>query len=149
MCVKTKLLQSNGEERIIEPDSEICYCVVKLFRDHSAERKSSTDVAHIKKKIEKLNKEITDRELGKDLIGPNRGCVSMHSGQVYHRPQKRKWTIKSRENHSIDEDIHTELARIHGLFSSAREVSILRFVVTSEMIWICILSFYLAEQTQW
>ncbi|CAG8000048.1 unnamed protein product [Penicillium salamii] len=127
LCAKTEILRSDGEEWMMEHDSEMCYCVIKLFRDHGAERKSSNDVAHVKKKIEKLNKEITDRELGVDLIGPNHGCGSMNGGQIGHRPQKPKGAIKSRKDYTTDEDLHAELAQTYALFQSAHEVSVLRF----------------------
>jgi hypothetical protein len=68
LCTKTELLRLEGVKRTTEHDSEMCYCAIKLFRDHGAERKLSNDVAHIKKKIEKLNQQITDRELGSDFV---------------------------------------------------------------------------------
>jgi hypothetical protein len=36
--------------------------VVKLFRDHGAERKSSNDKTHARKRIEELNKQIVVQE---------------------------------------------------------------------------------------
>lgn len=128
LCAKTEILRSDGEKRIMKHDSEMCYCVVKLFRDHGAERKLSNDVARAKKNIEKLNKEIADRELGADFVRPNAGYNLMNSGQFDHRPQKRKWSMKSRKNHPTDKDLHAELAQMHELFSSARQVSVLRFL---------------------
>ncbi|EFX04440.1 cp2 transcription factor [Grosmannia clavigera kw1407] len=44
--------------------AEICFCKVKLFRDHGAERKLSNDVAHIKKTIDKLKQQIAQAENG-------------------------------------------------------------------------------------
>ena len=43
---------------------EICFCKVKLFRDHGAERKLSNDVAHVKKSIDKLKQQIAQAESG-------------------------------------------------------------------------------------
>jgi hypothetical protein len=42
--------------------SQLCYCKVKLFRDHGAERKLSNDVAHVKKTIAKLQKIIAETD---------------------------------------------------------------------------------------
>lgn len=44
--------------------AEICFCKVKLFRDHGAERKLSNDVAHIKKTIDKMKQQIAQAESG-------------------------------------------------------------------------------------
>lgn len=48
---------------------EICFCKVKLFRDHGAERKLSNDVAHIKKTIDKLKQQIAQAESGMKDFG--------------------------------------------------------------------------------
>jgi hypothetical protein len=126
LCAKTEILPSDDEKPIMKHSSEMCYCVVKLFRDHGAERKLSNDVAHVKKNIEKLNKEIADRELGADFAGPNAGYNPMNSAQFDHRRQKRKWSMKSRKNHTTDKDLHAELAQMHEVLSSARQMSVLR-----------------------
>lgn len=51
LCAKTVILSSEGREGVMEYHSEISYCAVKLFRDHGAERKTSNDEVHVKKKI--------------------------------------------------------------------------------------------------
>ncbi|CAI7678062.1 unnamed protein product [Penicillium pancosmium] len=55
LCAKTKQL---GELDIQEP--EVCFCNVKLFRDHGAERKLSNDAASIRKRMEKLQLQMND-----------------------------------------------------------------------------------------
>lgn len=127
LCAKTNILPLDGEKRIMKHNSELCYCVVQLFRDHGAERKLSNDVAHVKKKIEKLNREITDRTLGTETVGPNGGHNPINSGQFDHQPQKRESLMKSRKIHKIHNDLHAELAQTHELFSSARPESVLTF----------------------
>lgn len=126
LSAKTKSLHSEGEKELMEHDSEMCYCVVKLFRDHGAQRKTSNDVAHLKKKIEKLNKQIAVRELGSDSGGPSHAYNPTNVGQLNHPPQKRKWSMKPRKSKTTDNDLYAELALMHELFSSAREVSVLR-----------------------
>lgn len=49
LCAKTKQLPDVGPQ-----ENETCFCKVKLFRDHGAERKLSNDAKIIQKKIEKL-----------------------------------------------------------------------------------------------
>lgn len=50
LCAKTELL-SPGEEVGAIREAEVCYCKVKVFRYHGAERKLSNDVAHVTKAI--------------------------------------------------------------------------------------------------
>jgi hypothetical protein len=58
LCAKTEIV-STGSLHPTPEVSEICYCEVQLFRDHGAERKLSTDVAHVKKTIDKLKQKIS------------------------------------------------------------------------------------------
>ena len=53
LCAKIELL-SPGEEVGAIYEAEVCYCKVKVFRDHGAERKLSNDVAYVTKAIERL-----------------------------------------------------------------------------------------------
>ncbi|OAA74258.1 CP2 transcription factor [Akanthomyces lecanii RCEF 1005] len=50
LCAKTTQL-SGGDGPVAngEAKADVCFCKVKLFRDHGAERKLSNDAAHIKK----------------------------------------------------------------------------------------------------
>lgn len=88
LYAKTNILHREGEKGIMQDNPELCYCVVQLFRDHSAERKLLNDVAHLKKKIERLNKQITDRESGLNFIGPSCSYNLMNSGQLNDPPQE-------------------------------------------------------------
>jgi hypothetical protein len=126
LCTKTELLRPEGVKRTTEHDSEMCYCAIKLFRDHGAERKLSNDVAHIKKKIEKLNQQITDRELGSDFVRSIHDNNSRNRGQFNHWPRKGKSSMKPWKPPTT-ENLRFELALTHKLFSSARQVSVLGF----------------------
>ncbi|KAJ5974793.1 hypothetical protein N7481_008500 [Penicillium waksmanii] len=74
LCAKTKQL---GEPGIQEP--EICFCNVKLFRDHGAERKLSNDAASIRKRMEKLQLQMKDPAPPECLNKRKRGSVSAKS----------------------------------------------------------------------
>jgi hypothetical protein len=50
LCVKTD--QVNVTEPHYQP--EICFCKIRVFRDHGAERKFSNDVTNVRKRIQKL-----------------------------------------------------------------------------------------------
>ncbi|KAJ5676730.1 uncharacterized protein N7477_002363 [Penicillium maclennaniae] len=56
LCVKTEMMQP--DDGTFEHQPEICFCKVKLFRDHGAERKLANDAAHVNKTIEKLKKQV-------------------------------------------------------------------------------------------
>jgi hypothetical protein len=51
---------------------QICFCGVKLFRDHGAERKLSNDIEHVKKTFEKLQQRLTQVETGMKKSGKRR-----------------------------------------------------------------------------
>ncbi|KAJ5106860.1 hypothetical protein N7456_003535 [Penicillium angulare] len=61
-CAKTELLSPKADGTLSE--SEVCYCKVKLFRDHGAERKQANDLQHVRKSIGKLEQEIKNMGLG-------------------------------------------------------------------------------------
>lgn len=74
LCAKTKQL---GEVDVQEP--EICFCNVKLFRDHGAERKLSNDAIGIQKRIEKLKLQINEPDPPDASWKRKRGNTSMTS----------------------------------------------------------------------
>lgn len=125
LCAKTELLRSEGEKGVMENDSEICCCVIKLFRDHGAERKLSNDEAHVMKKISRLHEQITDRKLGTKFDGKFSGYDPMNDEQCNHRHQKRPWSTNSRRGQTSDNDLHAELALCTELLSSPHRVSVL------------------------
>ncbi|KAJ5288299.1 hypothetical protein N7508_011074 [Penicillium antarcticum] len=126
LCVKTQMLRSDDETETIDDKPENCYCLVKLYRDHGAERKLSNDKIYAKKRIEKLNKEILGKRTGEDFDGRSRRNTLTNDREFDIRPQKkRKWSISSRKGPASDKDLHAELATMAEVFSSARPVSVL------------------------
>ena len=133
LCAKTEVLSANDEDSAVE-NAEVCYCKVKLFRDHGAERKLSNDVAHVKKTIEKLKQQIAQIEMG----GVNFGKRKRSGGSLVlkgadNRPMKvpkhkRTWSIDSQTDGPgkvSAEDLHMKLAVVQDMFSSTRPVSVL------------------------
>lgn len=140
LCSKTTALTSNDSSPMSEPAFEICYCKVKLFRDHGAERKLSNDVAHVKKTIDKLKQQIAQAESGaKDFGKRKRGGGSHAKGQDHQRPgkapkHKRTWSMSSTSSAgggnggarpSLEDDLHFKLQTLQDMFTSTRPVSIL------------------------
>ncbi|KAL1964070.1 hypothetical protein VTN77DRAFT_7488 [Rasamsonia byssochlamydoides] len=134
LCAKTELLSPrDGNSGAQNP--EICYCKVKLFRDHGAERKLANDIAHVKKTMEKLKQQIAQLEMaGGSLSKRKRSSGSIAIKSSDNRPvkvlkNKRTWSIDSQNDGSrklsVEEDLHLKLAMVQDMFSSTRPVSIL------------------------
>lgn len=132
LCAKTESL-SPGEESGGSHDSEVCYCKVKLFRDHGAERKLSNDISHVKKTIEKLKQQIAQAEMGGGFGKRKRGSNSASSMKGSDRAKllkhKRTWSMNSQEGQpdklSLEDDLQAKLVMMQEMFSSTRNVSIL------------------------
>ncbi|KAJ4365746.1 hypothetical protein N0V83_008366 [Neocucurbitaria cava] len=135
LCAKTELIADatgSPQERM---DAELCYCKVKLFRDHGAERKLSNDVAHVKKTIDKLKQQIAQVESGMKDFGKRKRSGSISKSSASTRPgkvpkHKRTWSMSSASSTSgarapAEEDLHIKLASLQDMFSSTRPVSVL------------------------
>ncbi|KAL1979218.1 hypothetical protein VTN96DRAFT_6431 [Rasamsonia emersonii] len=133
LCAKTELLSPRDENSDAQ-SPEVCYCKVKLFRDHGAERKLSNDIAHVKKTIEKLKQQIAQLEMREGNLSKRKRS----SGSIAVRPSdnrpgkvpkhKRTWSIDSQNDDSgkpsAEEDLHLKLAMMQDMFSSTRPVSV-------------------------
>ena len=130
LCAKTEVISSSTPESPPGPIAEICFCKVKLFRDHGAERKLSNDVAHIKKTIDKLKQQISQVENGMREGNKRKRSGSMSNS---HRAgkiakHKRAWSVSSQGSSgraAIEDDLHSKLATMQDMFSSPRPVSVL------------------------
>jgi hypothetical protein len=141
LCAKTHLLAPDPTKPGPENTTpEICFCKVKLFRDHGAERKLSNDVAHVKKTIDKVKHQIAQAETGmKDTGKRKRASTKLKVGEP-HRPgkapkHKRTWSISSAssadgtgagaERSTLEDDLHFKLQTLQDMFTSTRPVSVL------------------------
>ncbi|KAG2412214.1 hypothetical protein HFD88_009771 [Aspergillus terreus] len=134
LCAKTEMIVPDEQTGTSGGDAEVCYCKVKLFRDHGAERKLSNDVAHVKKTIEKLNQQIAQAEMGAGNYGKRkRSSGSIALKNTDPRPSKitkhkRTWSMGSQEapeKMSMEDDLRIKLALMNEMFGSTRTVSIL------------------------
>lgn len=133
LCTKTELVTDIRSAPSPTIGAEVCYCRVKLFRDHGAERKLSNDVAHVKKTIDKLNQQIAQIESGmRDLGKRKRGSIARGSGD--DRPGKvlkhrRTWSMTSVTSSggrgNAEEDLHMKLMTLQDMFTSTRPASVL------------------------
>jgi hypothetical protein len=133
LCAKTEIISPGTPDSPPGPIAEVCFCKVKLFRDHGAERKLSNDVAHIKKTIDKLKQQIVQVEVGTNEYGKRKRSGSTVSKHPSHRPSKiakhkRAWSISSQGSTGrpvAEDDLHHKLANIQAMFTSTRPVSVL------------------------
>ncbi|PSN62693.1 CP2 transcription factor family protein-like protein [Corynespora cassiicola Philippines] len=135
LCAKTELLTTVPGTQPENSKPELCYCKVKLFRDHGAERKLSNDVAHVKKTIDKLKQQIAQVESGMKDFGKRKRSGSISKAAPSSRPgkvpkHKRTWSMSSASSNSgarpaAEEDLHMKLATLQDMFSSTRPASVL------------------------
>ena len=132
LCAKTEIISSGTPDSPPGPTAEVCFCKVKLFRDHGAERKLSNDIAHIKKTIDKLKQQIAQVENGVKDVGKRKRSGSA-SKATAHRPgkvpkHKRTWSVSSQGSGgrpAAEDDLHMKLATMQDMFSSTRPASVL------------------------
>ncbi|KAH8757379.1 CP2 transcription factor [Diaporthe sp. PMI_573] len=140
LCAKTSVLDSERPPAT-DTTAEICYCKVKLFRDHGAERKLSNDVAHVKKTIDKLKQQIAQAESGLKDFGKRKraGGSQMKGTDGSQRPgkvqkHKRTWSMSSASSaggggggarNALEDDLHFKLQTLQDMFTSTRPVSVL------------------------
>ncbi|KAK1488240.1 CP2 transcription factor [Colletotrichum tamarilloi] len=137
LCTKTSTFPIDTAQPAADANPEICFCKVKLFRDHGAERKLSNDVAHVKKTIDKLKQQITQAESGmKDFGKRKRSNAAAQVKGADQRPgkvqkHKRTWSMSSTSSAGagtrppLEEDLHFKLQTLQDMFTSTRPVSVL------------------------
>jgi CP2 transcription factor len=136
LCAKTEVIGS-GSPRSPPPSSpEICYCKVKLFRDHGAERKLSNDVVHVRKTIDKLKQQVSQAETGiRDFGRKKRPGSTSSKAAARTKPgkalkHKRTWSMSSASSSGggrppAEEDLQLKLSAMQAMFTSTQPVSIL------------------------
>ena len=130
LCVKTEMISPGSiPSTSITLEPKICYCKVKLFRDHGAERKSSNDTAHVKKTIDKVKQKIAGLESRSNhdgIIGqggPGRSS-SLESQADSLRGHKRSWSSSfgnnADEGHGSKASLRSQLALLQHMLASSR-----------------------------
>lgn len=133
LCAKTEMLPFEGASPQSSQDataSEICYCKVKLFRDHGAERKLANDILHIRKTIDKLRQQAAQAEgTGMKLFGKKKRDDDKPSKPGKAPKHKRTWSMSSASSaaggKSVEDDTNSKLMALEAMFSSTRSVSVL------------------------
>lgn len=128
LCVKTEMigLEDGTPAPGVGTEAEICYCKVKVFRDHGAERKLSNDVAHVQKAIHKVERQIAQGDIdGNNGLGKRKRRKGVGHGLTKnHTVSMSLSPSRSRSLTGID-DLHRALFELRNLFSSPQPVSVL------------------------
>jgi len=137
LCAKTSMVATDGLSNDTDMSPEVCFCKVKLFRDHGAERKLSNDIAHVKKSIDKLKQQLGQMESGMKDVGKRKRISNASKGIDLQRPgkvqkHKRTWSMSSASSAggagsrmTLEEDLQVKLQTLQDMFTSTRPVSIL------------------------
>ncbi|KAB8216616.1 CP2 transcription factor-domain-containing protein [Aspergillus novoparasiticus] len=121
LCAKTERILSPECPPEGETEAEICYCRVKVFRDHGAERKLANDVAHIQKSIDRVEKQIARADYHGGALGKKQKRRSVARGPTPNDPTRSKSRSPSV---STPGDLYKVLYDLQQLFSSPLSVSV-------------------------
>ena len=109
---------------------EISYCVVKIFRDHGAERKHINDVAHVSKLVEKFTHQAEQAEAGFKETGKRRRSDSMVASSRPAKIAKHKRTWSASSSGSLEElqepaedELRVRIRSLKTMPTSVRPVS--------------------------
>ncbi|KAH2362357.1 hypothetical protein KXV98_005460 [Aspergillus fumigatus] len=130
LCVKTEMIGPEDAMPAVGVgnEAEICYCKVKVFREHGAERKLSNDVAHVQKAIHKVEKQIAQRGIDSRInsrLAKRKQAQGVGCG-LPKNPILSTSLSSIRSNHMMGiDDLHKASLRLRELFSSQQPVSVL------------------------
>ncbi|KNG84894.1 CP2 transcription factor [Aspergillus nomiae NRRL 13137] len=121
LCAKTERISLPEVPSEAETEAEICYCRVKVFRDHGAERKLANDVTHIQKSIERVEKQIARADYHGGGLGKKQKRRSVARGTTPSDPTR---SMSRSPSVSTPGDLYKVLYDLQQLFSSALSVSV-------------------------
>lgn len=134
LCAKTEQI-SEHVGPTIHRNGELCYCKVKLFRDHGAERKLHNDIAHVKKTIDKLTQKRFNLETKSCNNGKRNhkfGSVSSSvSFQTLRSSPRSRGSVDSQNDFvgiSPEDNPDARLVQMHQMLASNRPVTELNLV---------------------
>ncbi|GFG24968.1 grainyhead-like protein 2 homolog [Aspergillus udagawae] len=128
LCVKTEMIGLEDGTPAPGPgtEAEICYCKVKVFRDHGAERKLSNDVAHVQKAIHKVERQIAQGDVdGNNGLGKRKRRKGVGHGLTKNHTVSMSLSPSRSNSLTGVDDLHRALFELRNLFSSSQPVSLL------------------------
>lgn len=138
LCVKTEAISALEASLIDDKvliknalsEPEVVYCLIKLFRDHGAERKYANDTTYVGKLIKKLKvaiKQDSPTTQESKLRRAGQATDQIESPQTSSR-KDRSFRIPSGSSRAKQKsDRYAQLARAEAMSISAGSTSILRY----------------------
>lgn len=123
LCAKTELLSSPESPRD-QDASELCYCKIKLFRDHGAERKHNNDLRHVQKSIVRLEQQIQDVQLG-GRYQKRRRANTTSTDMRDSRGLDNAGIESNFGNDMTEDNLQRRLATSQGMLTSTHTISVL------------------------
>ncbi|KAK1140091.1 hypothetical protein N8T08_010923 [Aspergillus melleus] len=124
LYAKTELIAPEVSPQPPLSTAEICYCRVKLFRDHGSERKLSNDAIQLQKAIDKVRQRLGDLELGAAQGRLNSGKRKRGKPSAAARQQLEPFLAMTHEFSARDE-LQTVVSDLEAVLSSSRPRSML------------------------
>ncbi|EAW07111.1 putative CP2 transcription factor [Aspergillus clavatus NRRL 1] len=128
LCVKTERISPDHSTPGLGGggEAEVCYCKVKVFRDHGAERKLSNDVAHVQKAIHKVERQIAQGDPdGANGLGKRKRRKGVGHGLTKNHTVSMSLSPSRANSLTAIDDLHRALFELRNLFSSSQPVSVL------------------------
>jgi CP2 transcription factor len=127
LCAKTEIVSADSLYCSSQVP-EICFCEVKVFRDHGAERKLANDIASVKTSIDKLKQQLAQAETRMKDSRKRKRNGSIAGKIMRGRPdtdtkQKRTQSILSAS--PTEEDLYIKLQIMQDTLLSTQPVSLL------------------------
>ncbi|KAI2622052.1 CP2 transcription factor-domain-containing protein [Xylaria nigripes] len=140
LCAKTSIVLPTTTSGATDSFSEICYCNMKLFRDHGAERKMNNDITHVKRNILKYQRQLEVAVMSaRDCTRRGRGGVqgrghnSQRSGRMKGRGPNGSGSRSSgsteggssgqNQRSAAEDDARRKTAEYQGRFTTTRPIS--------------------------
>ncbi|PGH18905.1 hypothetical protein AJ80_04324 [Polytolypa hystricis UAMH7299] len=128
LCAKTEVSSIGNIDGPPDNHFEVAYCMVKLFRDHGAERKLSNDSLHVKKLIQKLSQQLIQIKNGDGLPDKRKRNGSIVKGAAPKSLKHKRTNSIDSQNDSgrprAEEDIQLKLDLLKAQTHSRRPVSL-------------------------
>jgi hypothetical protein len=123
LCASTEMLRCHSSLSSGALAPEICYCKVKILRDHGAERKLSHDIDHVKRAIGKLKRKIAQLGPASD-DGEGMEDVSMNgrAGKISRsKNMSSTASAMTRNKISVEKELRQNLKSMQDMFTSTTQ----------------------------
>ncbi|KAI9043840.1 uncharacterized protein KD926_002731 [Aspergillus affinis] len=126
LYAKTELFAPDASAQPPLSTAEICYCKVKLFRDHGSERKLSNDAVKLKKTIDKVHQRLDTLDSGAAQGRLTTGKRKRGKGKPPATARKKvEPFLTMTHDFSARDELQTVISELEAVLSSSRPRSTL------------------------